>query len=116
MRVSFDRDLVGEAGEFKPLRDEALFRGAPKARQLLERGYLFRLRGFERGLDIDEALRVGLVGHQRCRTVTVHVRCNERGGTESVTIDTSTPSARPAAVPNSQLSRDRKSTRLNSSH
>src|SRR3546814_6313332 len=30
---------------------------------------------------------------------------NERGGTESVTIDTSTPSARPAAVPNSQLSR-----------
>src|SRR3546814_4413363 len=64
MRVSFDRDLVGEAGEFTPLRDEALFRGAPKARQLLERGYLFRLRGFERGLDIDEALRVGLVGHR----------------------------------------------------
>src|SRR3546814_11434581 len=26
MRVSFDRDLVGEAGEFTPLRDEALFR------------------------------------------------------------------------------------------
>src|SRR3546814_9097645 len=99
MRVSFDRDLVGEAGEFTPLRDEALFRGAPKARQLLERGYLFRLRGFERGLDIDEALRVGLVGPQRCRKVTVHVRRNERGGKQAVTIANSTTSEGPAGVP-----------------
>src|SRR3546814_3598532 len=116
MRVSFDRDLVGEAGEFTPLRDEALFRGAPKARQLLERGYLFRLRGFERGLDIDEALRVGLVGHQRCRTVTVAGMSVDRQCASGLMAIATAAKEIIDDRMDITIGGDRKSTRLNSSH
>ena len=72
--VLLDADLVGEAYEFELLRHEARFGHPPNGRQLLERRLVFRLRGLERGLDVDQALGLGLLALHRWRTTTVHVR------------------------------------------